>query len=493
MKRPQLILFIALSLLIASCGRGTGSSGIFANRAAAPPLTPSGPAQDATIVELLEAPAAREGDLLRVTGQYRRAPFIVCDDLVRRSPATWMLADESQTISARGFESLVHPLLPRGLTMTVEGVWRHWRGPVGCGKDAPRQDVWYLQVTNIVSPSPVARVTLTPTTDGLAQAPTATPQPTGDGEPGPVGTPVPEPSPTPEEATGTPPPTATPRTPTPGAPTFTPTAETEEPDATPTATSAADETATAEGTEAPTTTASPTATSAAGGATASPTATRTVADMGSVDFQDLRGDFMSGTEIHSWQFSVRAGDAITINVASRLETDVRLAVLDPAGNRIVDQNSSGAGEIERIEGLEAGAAGAYRLLINEEQGRDTDYMLILLNDGLDNYFAFSFAGVLSYGSNRSGSLAEEMDHFWFFFGNAGERITINVAPTDNSNLFLEVYDPEGNMEVETIDDATAGGTEQLLNFQLPTTGLFAIRVGEMNYEPANYTVLVARN
>lgn len=486
MKRPQLILFIALSLLIASCGRGA-SSGIFANRTVATPLIPSGPAQEISVEDLLEAPAANEGTLLRVTGQYRRAPLIVCDGYARHSPATWLLADESQVIGVRGFETLVHPLLPRGLTMTVEGVWHHWRGPVGCGKDAALEDIWYLHVVNIVSPSPVARVTLTPTADGLAQAPTATAQATDEGEPEPVGTPVPQPS-------ATPPPTATPRTPTPGAPTRTPTTEPEEePEATPTATSETEETATAEGTEAPTGTASPTATSAAGGATASPTATRTVTDMGVVDYQDLRGDFMSGDEMHSWQFEVRAGDVITINVAPRLETDMRLAVLDPAGNRIVDQNDSGTGEIERIEALEAGTTGTYRLLINEDQGRDTDYLMILLNNGYDSYYAFSFAGVLTYGSTRSGSLGEEMDQFWFFFGNAGERVNINVAPTDSSNLFLEVYDPEGNMEVDTVDEAGGGGTEQVLNFQLPNTGLFAIRVGEMDYQPASYTVLVARN
>jgi hypothetical protein len=39
--------------------------------------------------------------------------------------------------------------------MTVEGYWRLYEGPLGCGKNAPRAAIWYLEVLRIVEPNPL--------------------------------------------------------------------------------------------------------------------------------------------------------------------------------------------------------------------------------------------------------------------------------------------------------------------------------------------------
>jgi hypothetical protein len=505
MKRCLLILFTLFTLLAAACAGSTGDgTGISSNLQRATAVVPTGTAQVVSPAELAAEPQSYLDELLQVTGQYRRGPVVICDGLTRFSPAEWVLTGEQgeesvPTLAVSGFENLVQPLLPVGMTVTVEGVWRYWRGPVGCGKEAPVEEVWYLELTEIISPSPIARVTLTP--QGQQNGGGSTVATPAGQTPEPVGTPGTEPSPTQESA-----PTATRANgsadPTQQGPTATvspttrPTEEVEEtptqgtptPGATP-----ATATATSEATDEPdaTATATATATQAASGATATPT--RSVVDNGALDYMDLRGDFIGSSEMHSWQFQVRAGDVITIQVAARQETDVALTVLDPGGNRVVEQNNSPAGQIEQIAAMEASGTGAYRVLISEANHEETDYALLLLNDSHEDYYNFVFSGLLSYGASRTADIPTETDQFWFFFGVAGDSINVNVAPDEATDIFMDLYEPDGSLMVNPIDTGGAGAAEQLLNYRLPSTGLFGIRVGEFDLQAGSYTILVARN
>lgn len=504
MKRNALVVVATLFLIVSGCLSDDGQSEIHSNRPQTVGSLPAGPALVAEISELSQSPQAYAGSLVQVTGQYRRAPVVVCDGISRPSPVTWLLVEGERQIGARGLEHLVKPLLPSGLTVTVQGVWRHWRGPVGCGKDAPVRDEWHLVVTNFVAPSPVARVTLTPSGQApreTAQAEVDVPTPTPTG-PEPGGTPVSAtntstaiPTATPRSATpsGAATPTATPtllpeQSATPGTGTATPTATAAEGDATATA-DAGTGTATAE----PAASATATPTSASGQATATATTAPNVEDRGSLGYQDLRGGHLDENETHSWQFDVRSGDVITISVAGKLETDIKLAVLDPAGNRIVDQNQSPAGEIERVVSLRTSGSGGFRVVVGEADGNPTDYLLLLLNNNYAQYYHFEFAGVTSYGSSRSSNMVAESDHFWFFFGNNGEVVNVNLSPNDNSDLFFDLYGTEGEVLEEFVNDAGPGGAEQLMGFQLPATGMYGIRIGEFEFESASYTLLVARN
>jgi hypothetical protein len=219
----------------------------------------------------------------------------------------------------------------------------------------------------------------------------------------------------------------------------------------------------------------------------------TVVDRGSVGYQDLRGDGLGAGETNSWQFSVEAGDVITISVAARFGTDIALSVLDPAGNRIIDQNDSPAGQVEIIEGFEAAGNGGYRLVISEANGMETYYSLMLLNTNYADYYTFVFAGLLSYGSSATSEMDPDTDQFWFFFGNEDELVNVSVAPSDQSDLFFDLFGPDGDAVWEYVDETPRGGAEQLRDFQLPDTGMYAIRVGEIDYEASNFRVLVSRN
>lgn len=488
-------LLAAAILFLMGCSQPVTTNQIYSNRTLAPHIIPRGQPLSVEINQLLRAPEAYEGTLVRISGQYRRAPIIVCDGLARLSPATWRLEQNDAVIGTGGYESLVQNLLPPGITLTIDGVWRFWRGPVGCGKDAPLQSVWYLEVTNIVSPSPVARVTLTPS----GGVPVETPD---QAEATPVDIPTPaatDPVGTPEEvATATSAPTrAVTGTSAVSTPLATPTAERdEEEEGGSEGTATTQPTATMDGT-------APATATQENGATATVTVTGTlspsatpggsVVDRGGIGYQDLRGGHLASNETHSWQFTVQAGDVLTISVAARTDNDITLTVLDPAGRRVVEQNDSPAGAIERISGLEAEGGGGYRVVIAEAGANETHYSLLLLNNNYSNYYPFVFSGLLEYGSSRTANMEADTDQFWFFFGNSQEVVNINVAPIDQSDIFIDLYGPEGDVLEEGIDDSRAGGAEQLLNFRLQATGMFAIRIGEIDYDPSNFTILVSRN
>src|SRR5690606_11824334 len=117
-------------------------------------------------------PAAYEGQYVRVTGAYRRPPLLVCEGLPRHSPDGWALTEGEVAIGAGGYNDLLRSLLSEGTTMTVDGRWLQWAGPVGCGKTAGVEEIWYLAVQNGVEPHPLVRATPQGAVTAIAGAPT---------------------------------------------------------------------------------------------------------------------------------------------------------------------------------------------------------------------------------------------------------------------------------------------------------------------------------
>jgi hypothetical protein len=98
-------------------------------------------------------PAAYLNQLIEVTGDY--TPLEVPDCRPLAGPALqWSLVAQSLQLNAVGFERVLRLVEP-GTTMTVEGIWRLYEGPVGCGKEPPDGVIWYLAVTRIIAPNPL--------------------------------------------------------------------------------------------------------------------------------------------------------------------------------------------------------------------------------------------------------------------------------------------------------------------------------------------------
>jgi hypothetical protein len=115
-----------------------------------------GPQQEpetVTFTELNDNPLAYFNRRILVTGDYLPVDKADCLNIVGPDKRWSLTADDLQ-LDALGFERIVR-LLPVGTTMTVQGIWRLYQGPLGCGKGPPRGSMWYLDAKKIIQPNPL--------------------------------------------------------------------------------------------------------------------------------------------------------------------------------------------------------------------------------------------------------------------------------------------------------------------------------------------------
>jgi hypothetical protein len=475
-----------------------------------------------TLEELAANPDAYQNQPLRLSGRYTPRPRLVCAGETHRSPAAWGLVSGEVLAYAGGLDQL-RQLLPRDLDMTVEGVWRRWEGPVGCGKAAQQEEIWYLAVNEIISPSPISRVTLTPTAGGgdlIARVTPGASQPTATPTGLPAATPVPSPTAILlASATPSPSPTVAPETPTPttavsatvtatatitGGLTATPTATPTGPSPTP---DPAQPTATATATPSRTPTPTPdddddedeaTATPAQTNATATTTRTPfpsatpddaiTIVEKGLFEDQFLAADRVGENEAHSWVLDVAANATLSVTVGAPA-ADARLQLLDGDGAVLATQDDTGSGELETLTYTVADAA-QYELRVRMADNVAAEYVMMLIYDS--SYF-FLLQGFISYGDSETADLVAGTDHFWHFVGSSGDEVSIFVVPNDDADPFLQLYGVEAETISSFIDQGGAGEAESLEEFALPADGVYSIHVGEFDYGAAQYQISVVKN
>jgi hypothetical protein len=106
-----------------------------------------------TFTQLQEDPEAFQNRLLRVSGSLFKLPPPDC--VPYSGPIIeWALIADALRLDAVGFENAVG-LLVDGMPMTVDGTFRLYEGPLGCGKAAADGTGWYLEVLRIVQPNPL--------------------------------------------------------------------------------------------------------------------------------------------------------------------------------------------------------------------------------------------------------------------------------------------------------------------------------------------------
>ncbi|MBE2222061.1 MAG: hypothetical protein IAF02_10990 [Anaerolineae bacterium] len=148
-------LILLILALAASCNGRDNDHGLKPFR---PTRTPFGDAMNSEVVvisftDLNGNPDAYKNQRIRVTGDKVTIPPQACR-LYTGPVFTWGLIAEDLQLNALGYDELAKRL-PDGLTMTVEGVWRQYNGPLGCGKEPSDGIAWYLQVERIISPNPL--------------------------------------------------------------------------------------------------------------------------------------------------------------------------------------------------------------------------------------------------------------------------------------------------------------------------------------------------
>jgi hypothetical protein len=438
-------------------------------------------------------PTIYENTYIQLTGQYTKQPRLVCESNPHRSPVTWGLSSTTLLALAGGFDEQLRPLLPQGLTMTVAGRWQHWQGNVGCGEVVQPQDLWYLQVTEIISPSPLTQVTLTPGGIPIAQigdTPAADAPPIVDGTVSPVeeGTAViptqqpPISAPT-EPGVQT---TAVPTTPSGVRPTTTtpdprfsptPTNQFVANTATPGGTASATATSGRPGTTTPTTTplagATPTTgpTPTRGSLTTSTPAPAPI-DMGQIDPETLIMDFINSNESHLWTFDNEIpNNNLNIQVAPSAQADFTITVYDSNGVPIASQNNTGTGIIETITGLNLPSEGTYDIVLTDNNNAVSDYAIIVLDD---LSFNISFHQI-DYGVSQTTSFTEEEEQIWFFDASEDDMLTITAVPTTGTpDIGFELIDPTADT-LEYIDEwFESSDPEVLSDYILADTGLHGV-------------------
>ncbi|HEX6384301.1 MAG TPA: hypothetical protein VF177_06500, partial [Anaerolineae bacterium] len=200
--RPQLLLWVLLGIILL-LSLALLSFFVRANHRPLKPLRPTptpgslvigGEPILVTFPELSENPFTYLNQRIRVSGDYTPLPRPDC--IPYSGPKIrWALVADNLQLNAIGFEPILRLVEPE-TALTVEGIWRLYDGPAGCGKAPPSDNVWYLEVERIIQPNPLTG-------------------PTGPVGPGPAG-PVTPPSSETTTPTATAVPTAT--------PTFTPSA-----------------------------------------------------------------------------------------------------------------------------------------------------------------------------------------------------------------------------------------------------------------------------
>jgi len=475
-----------------------------------------------TLTDLLLNPETYRDALVQVTGRYERRPLLVCESASETypSPAAWVLVDENGMILEAGeYDDTLRALLPDDLTMTVTGYWEEWQGVVGCGKQAESTTLWYLKVTDIVSPSPLAQVTLTPggemVDDGRVgdtavtpQTPEATPIagtggiPTATPDDGGILTPTAvngAMTPTPNLGLG-----GGTATPLPGGgtaistPTFTPqpgmtptTAVAPSPSgATPTpagvtATPGGNATATPNG--APTATLDPLAT-----ATQSP-GNLTDIIMDDVYTEDAWFGVLSSGEKHIWDVILDDSSTITLSVAVEPQMSITFDLVDENGRIIASQDVPAGGKLGTAAGVPVDPALFYTLEIYSPDGSAGGYAITLWGD--DEFAVPNEArGFLEYGQMGSASLqADGASHYWYFYGQAGEVVDIVTSFEPDRLLLISLYDGQGDVVADANGDNVELVDQEALGIPLSETGLYAIWLIENDFQSSNYTIRVDRN
>ncbi|MCB8927295.1 MAG: hypothetical protein H6652_16890 [Ardenticatenaceae bacterium] len=514
MKSRHLLFLLVLLMIFTACnenGRPTPTP-FPENESTEEALNPLAPLA-ISISDLAADPEAYAQSFVEITGQYRRLPLLVCDSDPHPAPATWQLvAEDGSLVAIGGFDSQVRSLLPNDLTMTVAGVWQLFDGPVGCGKNASSQQIWYLKASDILSPSPIARVTLTPTGSGTQIAETddgtavATPDNQGNLPPTPTtdtgdetdgqftSTPTSASTTVPAPPGGTAASTATPTSGSGGGPgsigpTNTPAGSDNETN-TPTPTSGAGTPTASNGTPTPTSSSggngSPTPTT-----NALSTATRNPTDFDVVEFDDLSPELpvlelLAEEETHLWPILFDNTAAITITAVSEPSVDLVLEILDPANSVVEQANSGGSGAVESIVNAQLNVALDYKIRVYNLNGTAGEYCLIFSEEG---GFPDSIKGRIDYGQTVNNTIETLAINYWCFMGSSGDTITISSSATGNTGDF--VVGLFGPPDFDAIGTPFAGS--EITNVTLTEDSMYLIGILDFDAGETGYSLTLNRN
>lgn len=151
----EVVLLIVIALAALSLGRRNQpvSQLLPVLPAATTPLLTVEAPRPVSLADLNADPAAYLNQPIQVSGSFLPLASTPCP---RYSGPRfrWALVADNLQLDALGFERILTLLSP-DTAMVVEGIWRLYQGPLGCGKGPAEGSAWYLQAQRIVQPNPL--------------------------------------------------------------------------------------------------------------------------------------------------------------------------------------------------------------------------------------------------------------------------------------------------------------------------------------------------
>jgi hypothetical protein len=215
--------------------------------------------------------------------------------------------------------------------------------------------------------------------------------------------------------------------------------------------------------------------------------------------QTLTGQLTDKSPLHedltpyqAFRFRGEKGQRVQVDMKSK-DFDAYL-VVRRAGSIIdvVDNDDAGGGTDARVV-YTLPATGDYEVRANSVNNKARGAFTVTLSPGPPRppvYVHHITLGQAVRGEVRLGgavSTDETLFDAWRFKGQAHQRVTITVLSND-FDAFVSIHRP-GEDQSLAADDDSAGGTDAELNYSLPTTGEYEIRVNTLGTDEKGKYIL----
>lgn len=108
-----------------------------------------------TFEELNTNASEYQNKWIQVTGNFFPQDPTICNPLPSNGPQfNSVLVSEGLQLNVQGGQQAL-AIMPINSEMVVQGVWRLYSGPAGCGKEPPSDMIWYLDIRAVVQPNPI--------------------------------------------------------------------------------------------------------------------------------------------------------------------------------------------------------------------------------------------------------------------------------------------------------------------------------------------------
>ena len=210
---------------------------------------------------------------------------------------------------------------------------------------------------------------------------------------------------------------------------------------------------------------------------------------GSIEFgTEVSSEIATNSE-HEWLFYGVAGQDVTVIVKALSEQfDVILEMRGPDGRELLTLDEGFAGDTEIITGIELPVTGNYHIMVRGFAGHGGAYSLTL-DEGAESTANFHDAGDLVSGEPRREFLQQDEAHAWFFYGETGNRVAIEVAPLEPA-LDLDIWLLNPDLEDLVMQDEFSSGASERIEFVLATSGQHLVLVRDFFGEAGEYEILL---